>query len=119
MPDSAPERLRAAHRGGVDAITLTSGSTARNLVAAPAADALPAGILIVCIGDQTAESPSAGLHGPRRRHGRASMEGLVARAERVPDPPAATLNGVMGFPLERPRRPPDPCAAPPGSRDRA
>ncbi|HEV3273235.1 MAG TPA: uroporphyrinogen-III synthase [Candidatus Dormibacteraeota bacterium] len=62
MPASAPERLRAALGGGIDAITLTSGSTARNLAEAAGTDGLPAGVMIVCIGEQTADiARSAGL----------------------------------------------------------
>jgi uroporphyrinogen-III synthase len=62
MPDAAPERLRAAIDDGVDAITLTSGSTARHLASILGAASLPAGISIVCIGDQTArEARAAGL----------------------------------------------------------
>ena len=62
MPESAPERLRAAFGAGVDAITLTSGSTARHLVDAVGVDGVPASTLIVCIGEQTAaEARHAGL----------------------------------------------------------
>jgi uroporphyrinogen III methyltransferase/synthase len=62
MPESAPERLRAAFAGGIDAITLTSGSTARNLAAAAGAGGVPAEVRIVCIGEQTAaEARAAGL----------------------------------------------------------
>ena len=78
MPESAPERLRAALAGGVDAITVTSGSTAQNLVQAMGADGLPAGVVIVCIGDQTAaEARAAGLtvHAVADV---ASVEGLVS-----------------------------------------
>jgi len=62
MPESAPERVRAALAGGVDAITLTSGSTARNLTAAAGVGGVPAEVRIVCIGEQTAaEARAAGL----------------------------------------------------------
>ncbi len=62
MPESAPERLRAALADGVDAITLTSGSTARNLTAAAGVGGLPAEVRIVCIGEQTAgDARAAGL----------------------------------------------------------
>lgn len=77
MPDAAPERLHAAIGAGVDAITLTSGSTARHLASILAAGSLPAGISIVCIGDQTAsEARAAGLpvHAVAVE---ASAEGLV------------------------------------------
>ena len=47
---------------GEYAITLTSGSTARNLTAALGQVHLPPGILVVCIGEQTAsEARAAGL----------------------------------------------------------
>lgn len=78
MPASAPGRLRAALAAGVDAITLTSGSTARNLVTAMGAGGLPAGAPIVCIGEQTAaEARAAGLtvHAVAQV---ASVEGLVS-----------------------------------------
>jgi uroporphyrinogen-III synthase len=62
MPPPAPERLRAALDGGIDAITLTSGSTARNLVRALGSDRLPVNVAVVCIGEQTAtEARLAGL----------------------------------------------------------
>jgi uroporphyrinogen-III synthase len=78
MPASAPERVRAALDAGVDAITLTSGSTVRNLVRAAGARGLPAGVAIVCIGAQTAnEARSAGLD-VRAIAKVASVEGLVA-----------------------------------------
>jgi uroporphyrinogen-III synthase len=78
MPGSAPERLRAALAGGIDAITLTSGSTARNLVEAAGTDGVPAGVAIVCIGEQTADvARGAGLtvHAIARTP---SIESLVA-----------------------------------------
>lgn len=59
MPDAAPERVRAAIAEGVDAITLTSGSTSRHLAAIVGPDTLPAGVAIVCIGDQTASAARA------------------------------------------------------------
>jgi uroporphyrinogen-III synthase len=77
MPAPAPQRLRAALAGGVDAITLTSGSTARNLVQAMGPDGLPPGVVIVCIGEQTAAEARAsglGVHGVAEV---ASVEGLV------------------------------------------
>jgi uroporphyrinogen-III synthase len=62
MPDVAPDRLRSALDTGIDAITLTSGSTARNLAVALGQMQLPPGILVVCIGEQTAsEARAAGL----------------------------------------------------------
>jgi uroporphyrinogen-III synthase len=62
MPDAAQGRLSAALRDGVDAITLTSGSASRHLVSALGGQALPPGVLIVCIGEQTASAArDAGL----------------------------------------------------------
>jgi uroporphyrinogen-III synthase len=77
MPVSAPERLRAALAGGIDAITLTSGSTARNLVDALGSNGVPAGVVIVCIGNQTAaEARAAGLT-VAAIAAEASVDGLV------------------------------------------
>lgn len=77
MPESAPERLRAALARGIDAITLTSGSTARNLVEALGPDGMPPGLSIVCIGEQTAaEARSCGLD-VQALAGNASVEGFV------------------------------------------
>ena len=78
MPASATERLRAALAGGVDAITLTSGSTARNLVDALGADPLPAGVVIVCIGEQTAADARAAGLAVHAVAGDASVGGLVS-----------------------------------------
>lgn len=62
MPDAAPGRLRSALRDGLDAITLTSGSTARHLVTALGDQPLPDGVHIVCIGGETAAAArDAGL----------------------------------------------------------
>lgn len=62
MPASAPGRLRTALAGGIDAITLTSGSTARNLVEALGPGGFDERVSIVCIGEQTAaEARSFGL----------------------------------------------------------
>jgi uroporphyrinogen-III synthase len=84
MPEAAPLRLRAALRDGVDAITLTSGSTARNLSAILGSDPLPPRVSIVCIGEQTAsEARAAGLpvHGVAAAP---SAQGLVnALTERL------------------------------------
>ncbi|MBV8527791.1 MAG: uroporphyrinogen-III synthase [Candidatus Dormibacteraeota bacterium] len=54
MPEDAPRRLMAALARGIDAVTLTSGSTARNLVHALGDSSLPATTRVVCIGAQTA-----------------------------------------------------------------
>jgi uroporphyrinogen-III synthase len=62
MPETAPERLHAAFDGGIDAITLTSGSTARHLVEALGVHGVPARVPIVCLGEQTAaEARRVGL----------------------------------------------------------
>lgn len=59
MPEDAPRRLAAALERPLDAVTLTSGSTARNLVAALRGRMLPPGTVVVCIGRQTAAAASA------------------------------------------------------------
>ena len=62
MPGDAPRRLAVALDAGIDAVTLTSGSTARNLVRALGARPLPPGTIVVCIGAQTAHAArGAGL----------------------------------------------------------
>jgi len=59
MPEDAPRRLASALRQPLDAVALTSGSTARHLVAALGDNALPAGTLVACIGEPTAEAARA------------------------------------------------------------
>ena len=62
MPEGASERLRAALRSGIDAVTLTSASTVRHLASALAGEPLPHATVVVCIGPQTAaEARRAGL----------------------------------------------------------
>ena len=62
MPDDAPRRLSVALDRGIDAVMLTSGSTARNLVRALEQRRLPPTTAVVCIGAQTArEAQAAGL----------------------------------------------------------
>jgi uroporphyrinogen-III synthase len=62
MPPGAADRLRRALAAGVDAVTLTSGSTARHLAAAFGGEPLATGVAVVCIGPQTAEAArEAGL----------------------------------------------------------
>ena len=78
MPDVAPDRLRSVLGTGIDAITLTSGSTARNLAAAIGETRLPAGILIVCIGEQTASEARAAGIAVDAVATEASADGLVA-----------------------------------------
>ena len=56
MPHAAPERLRAAFDSGIDAITLTSGSTARHLVEAMGASGVPERAAVVCLGEPTADA---------------------------------------------------------------
>jgi uroporphyrinogen-III synthase len=88
MPAIAPERLRAALSNGIDAITLTSGSTARNLVAALGSTHLAAGVAIVCIGEQTAsDARAAGLRVDAVAT-EASADGVVAalRGHLAPQP---------------------------------
>ena len=60
MPEDAPRRLAAALQRPLDAVTLTSGSTARNLVAALRGRMLPPATVVVCIGRQTAAAARAG-----------------------------------------------------------
>jgi uroporphyrinogen-III synthase len=78
MPAAAPDRLRAALGTGVDAITLTSGSTARNLAAALGHAHLPPGILIACIGEQTASEARAVGLSVNAVATEATADGLVA-----------------------------------------
>lgn len=62
LPEDAPRRLAVALDRGVDAVTLTSGSTARHLVRALGSRSLPPATVVVCIGEQTArEARAAGL----------------------------------------------------------
>lgn len=64
MPADAPRRLENAMRQRLDAVTLTSGSTARHLVRALEGRALPEGVLVACIGESTARSAvDAGITG--------------------------------------------------------
>lgn len=88
MPAIAPERLRAALSNGIDAITLTSGSTVRNLVAALGSTHLAPDVLIVCIGEQTAsDARAAGLRVDAVAT-EASADGMVAalRGHLAPQP---------------------------------
>jgi uroporphyrinogen-III synthase len=78
MPASAPELLRAAFAAGVDAVTLTSGSTARNLSRAMGSDGVPASAAIVCIGEQTAAAARAVGLTVHSVAPDASVEGLVS-----------------------------------------
>jgi len=59
MPHRAAERVVSALDAGVDAITLTSGSTARHLAAALGGRAIPPATVVACIGPETAAAASA------------------------------------------------------------
>ena len=62
MPEDAPRRLAVALDRGIDAVTLTSGSTARHLVRALGERSLPPATVVVCIGERTArEARAVGL----------------------------------------------------------
>jgi uroporphyrinogen-III synthase len=78
MPAAAPDRLRSALETGIDAITLTSGSSARNLRAALGDEHLPSGAVIVCIGEQTASEARVSGFSVGAVATEASAEGLVA-----------------------------------------
>lgn len=83
MPADAPRRLRAALQAGLDAITLTSGSTVRNLVAALGEHRLEPGMVIACIGARTAaEARTAGL-GVTAVAAQPSAQGLVDALDAV------------------------------------
>jgi len=78
MPAGATYRVQAALAGGVDAITLTSASTARNLALAAGAGGVPSGIQVVCIGEQTAAAARAAGLTVDAIAGDASVDGLMA-----------------------------------------
>jgi uroporphyrinogen-III synthase len=62
MPEDAPRRLAVALKDGIDAVLLTSGSSARHLVSALRWRRLAPGTAIVCLGEQTAaDAEAAGL----------------------------------------------------------
>lgn len=83
MPEDAPRRLGVALDQGIDAVTLTSGSTARNLVRALGQRQLAPATLVVCIGAQTAhEARAAGL-GVAAVASEPSAAGLVEALESV------------------------------------
>jgi uroporphyrinogen-III synthase len=56
MPAGTPALLEAALRRPIDAVTLTSGSTVDHLREALGRRRLPAGVVVACIGDQTAKA---------------------------------------------------------------
>jgi len=102
MPADAPRRLRAALQRRIDAITLTSGSTARHL--SEALDGEPLGRCVVaCIGEQTAAVarvfglPVAVVASVHTAAGLATA--LADHFSR-----AATLDHTVHFPTTRPRR---------------
>ena len=82
MPADAAARLRTALAEGVDAITLSSGSTARHLVAALAGRPLPETVTIACIGPQTAREASAA--------------GLDVRVTAAPHTAAGLVDALVG-----------------------
>ena len=59
MPAGTPALLDAALRRPIDAVTLTSGSTAEHLRQALRGRSLPPGVVVVCIGEQTAKAAAA------------------------------------------------------------
>lgn len=83
MPADAPRRLAAALDTGIDAVTLTSGSTARHLVRALGPRALPAGVVVACIGPQTASDARGCGLGVSVVAAEPSARGLVAALEGV------------------------------------
>ena len=81
MPGDAPRRLAVALDAGIDAVTLTSGSTARNLVRALGGRRLPLQTTVVCIGAQTANAArAAGLDVAAVSHEPSAL-GLIAALE--------------------------------------
>lgn len=91
MPHDAPERLDTALAERIDAIALTSGSTARHLVQALRGSPLPAAVAVACIGPQTArEASAAGLpvHVTAATHTAAglvdALAGLLGVAQPLP-----------------------------------
>jgi uroporphyrinogen-III synthase len=61
FPMERPRRLRRtpALRRPIDAVTLTSGSTVKNLRQALGGRSLPATVVVACIGKQTAKAATA------------------------------------------------------------
>jgi uroporphyrinogen III methyltransferase/synthase len=56
QPANAQSRLRHALQSRIDAVTLTSSSTARHLANALDGQALPENVLVACIGESTASA---------------------------------------------------------------
>jgi uroporphyrinogen III methyltransferase / synthase len=56
MPAGTPALLDAALRRPIDAVTLTSGSTVKNLRQALGGRSLPAAVVAACIGERTAKA---------------------------------------------------------------
>lgn len=83
MPADAPRRLGVALEAGLDAVTLTSRSTARNLVRALQGRALPPSTVVACIGEQTASVARAAGVTVTTTADEASAGGLVAALERA------------------------------------
>ncbi len=91
-PTASRARLRGALDAGIDAIVLTSASTARGLVAlGRAIDVDVAGIRAVCIGEPTASEAR------RLGFGKVSVASSPA-----PDAIAAVLRDVLGTTAQRP-----------------
>lgn len=83
LPEDAPRRLAAALDRGIDAVTLTSGSTARHLVRALGERSLPPETVVVCIGEQTAREARAVGLGVAAIASTPSAAGLVEALESV------------------------------------
>ncbi|MGH7687683.1 MAG: uroporphyrinogen-III synthase, partial [Candidatus Dormibacteria bacterium] len=88
MPGDAPRRLAAALERPLDAVTLTSGSTARNLVAALHGRMLPTGTVVVCIGTHTAAAARAAGLAVNAVAGEPNAAGMVAALLRALAGPA-------------------------------
>lgn len=106
VPGPAPEpEVRDAYAAGrVGAVLLTSGSTARNLLAMLGAP--PAGTLICCIGESTAaEARRAGLpvHAVADDQTPGGLVTALARAAADPDPAAAHPAAPGDTPAVAPR----------------
>jgi uroporphyrinogen-III synthase len=83
MPGGTPALLDAALRRPIDAVTLTSGSTVEHLRQALGGRSLPARVVVVCIGKQTAEAAAGAGFGDivvaARSTAGALVDALVAR----------------------------------------
>jgi len=102
MPDDAPRRMRTALQRGVDAITLTSGRTAKHLRQAADGESLGS-CVVACIGDATA-AVARGLGLPVAVVAREHTARGLADAVAAHFAPAATLTRDVHFPTTRLRR---------------